>query len=168
MPMAQKINEGTYLTFALAQEEYGIEMHRVLEIQGTSAIEPLADGSPLVRGILSGRGKRLPVLDLRGCLGKAQGDLPRQNCIVTVAVRGWEGKLFHLALLVDGVREVVQVLNQDLEEAPEMEEDARAEFLKGLAQCQERLVILLDLDRLARLEELEEVKFEQGGSHEIA
>lgn len=156
MQMASRINEGTYLTFALAREEYGIEMHRVLEILGTSAVEPLAEEGSVVRGILPWRGQKVPVLDLRRCLGKAQWDLPHQSCVVTVTAKDWEGRMGYMALLVDGVREVVQVWNENVEEGPALEEDPRAEFLKGLAQCQERLVILLDLDRFANLEELEE------------
>ena len=159
MQMTQRINEGAYLTFSLEREEYGIEMHRVLEILGTSAVEPLKGVSSLVRGVLPWRGKKIPVLDLRQCLGKSPLALPHQSCVVTVAAKDWEGSLHTMALLVDGVREVVQVWNENLEAAPGSEEDPRAGYLKGLAQCQERLVILLDLDELAKLDELEEVKY---------
>ena len=81
------------------------------------------------------------------------------------AAKDWEGSLHTMALLVDGVREVVQVWNENLEAAPGSEEDPRAGYLKGLAQCQERLVILLDLDELAKLDELEEAKSLEGGSY---
>ncbi len=158
MQMTQRITEGRYLTFSLAHEEYGVEMHRVLEILQASGIEPLSEGSSLIKGLLPWRGQKVPVLDLRRCLGKDEAERSSESCIVTVTAKGWEGNLSLMALLVDGVREVVQVWNENLEQASVLEEDPREEFLKGLVQCDERLVILLDLDRLARLDEVEEAK----------
>jgi purine-binding chemotaxis protein CheW len=157
--------EGRYLTFSMGREEYGIEIQRVREIMGFAAIETIADAGPSIRGVIRLRGKVVPVLDLRQRFGLEGAEIQRGSCVVTVLVKGWEGPCW-LGLLVDGIREVVQVWTRDLEEAAVMEGDPREEFLFGLARCQDRAVLLLDVDKVAKEEAVEEIKLSWGGSHE--
>lgn len=141
--------EGRYLTFSLAGREYGVEVQKVREILEPSCLEPLSGAELNVRWVLRLRGRVVPVVDLRRRFGLAPtGAFPHQ-CIVTVVVRGWDGP-FLMGLLVDGVREVVQVWSKDLVEG--MAGEGREQCLLGPVQCQDRPVLLLDVDALSEEE----------------
>jgi purine-binding chemotaxis protein CheW len=157
--------EGRYLTFSVAHAEYGVEIHRVREIIGPVVLEAVPEAAPHIRGILRLRGKVVPVVDLRSRFGLVEGETHRGSCVVTVLARGWNGP-FLIGLLVDGIREVVQVWTQNLEKAPVKAEEARDRFLMGSARCQDRVVLLLDVEKVAEGEEVEAEKLFSGGSHE--
>ncbi len=165
MQMALHKAEGRYLTFSIVREEYGVEIHRVREIIGPVVLEVVPDTAPHIRGILKLRGKVVPVVDLRNRFGLEETEAGKGNCVVTVLAKGWDGP-YLMGFLVDGIREVVQVWSRDLEGVPGMEEDSREEFLLGLAQHQDRAVLLLDVDKIAREEGVEEIKLSWGGNHE--
>ncbi len=153
MEMTLHKSEGRYLTFSIAHEEYGVEIHRVREIIGPVVLEVVPDAAPHVRGILRLRGKVVPVVDLRNRFGFEKGEAHPGSCVVTVLAKGSDGP-FLVGLLVDGIREVIQVWTGDLEEELEMREDSRNEFLMGLARCQDRFVLLLDVEKIAKGEEV--------------
>jgi len=157
--------EGRYLTFTAAQREYGVEIQKVREILEPSALEPLPQAASHVRWVLHLRDRVVPVVDLRRCLGLGDTGARPNQCVLTVVVRGWDGP-FLMGILVDGVREVLQVWSKDLGEPPE-EEGCREAFLLGPVHSGDRLVFLLDVDGLA--EEVKAVQFNSiyGGSHEV-
>ncbi len=157
--------EGRYLLFSIGQETYGVGIHRVREIIGPVELQALPEASPTIAGVVTLRGKTIPVVDLKSRLGLEPQERTGGSCVLTVLAKGWEGPLW-MGILVDGVQEVVQVRSSDLEELPEMEEDPRSEWLMGLAKTQDRIVLLLDVDRVAKEEEVESVKYSLGGSHE--
>jgi purine-binding chemotaxis protein CheW len=157
--------EGKYLLFTLALETYAVGIHEVLEILGPLDLPELAEGSPSVRGLLNLRGKVVPVIDLRCRLGLDVAKTNPGRCVLTVRAQGWDGPLW-IGLVVDGIQNVVQIKQEELEEVPDMEDDPRNGFIRGLAQCQDRVVLLLDVDQVAKGDEVEAVQFALGGSHE--
>jgi purine-binding chemotaxis protein CheW len=159
--------EGRYLTFSVAHEEYAVEVHRVREIIGPSAMEPAANAAPYIRGVIQLRGRTVPVLDLRRRFGLEEAEQRREDCIITVLVKGWE-EPFLMGLLVEGIREVIQIWTENLEKAPAMEGDPREDFLLGLAQLEDRVVLLLDVDKLAKEEEVEEADLNMGDPKTIS
>jgi purine-binding chemotaxis protein CheW len=165
MEMTLHKAEGRYLTFSIAHEEYGVEIHRVREIIGPVVLEVVLNAAPHIRGILRLRGKVVPVVDLRNRFGLEKGEPGQGSCVVTVLAKGWDGP-FLVGLLVDGIREVVQVWTGDLEKDPAMKGDSRNEFLMGLARCQDRSVLLLDVEKMAKGEDVESLKYFLGASHE--
>jgi purine-binding chemotaxis protein CheW len=156
--------EGRYLTFTLAQREYGVEIQKVREILEPLALEPLPQAASHVRWVIRLRNRVVPVVDLRRCLGLGNTGARPNRCVLTVVIRGWNGP-FLMGILVDGVREVLQVWSKDLEESTE--EDRPEAFLRGPVRSEERLVSLVDVDGLA--EEVEAGQFNSidGGSHEV-
>ncbi len=144
--------EGRYLTFSVAREEYAVEVHRVREIVDSSTMELKSNPDSSLCGVLKLRDREVQVIDLtrRFSLGKAWDRLG--GCVVTVLVKGWNGPLL-MGLLVDGVREVIQVWTKDLENELVLEPGPRKSFLLGSIRCQDRLVHLLDADQLAVKEE---------------
>jgi purine-binding chemotaxis protein CheW len=163
--MIRKI-EGRYLTFSLAGGEYGVEIQKVREILEASAVKSLPKTPATVAGVLRLRDRAVPVLNLKACLGLDVAGPGEACCILTVVVRGWNGPLL-MGLLVDGVREVIQVGSNDLEGGTGMEEGSGRDFLQGRVKYQDRRVQLLDVDGLAEKEAVENLNLTLGGSHEV-
>lgn len=139
--------EGRYLAFSVAGREYAVEVQKVREILEPSLMEPLPNPVSHARWVIRIRGRVVPVVDLRRRLGlEKTGARPTQS-VLTAVVRGWNGPQL-LGLLVDGIREVIQVWSKDLEDV-EREEAGDWEGLLSPIQYQDRCVCLLNVDQLA-------------------
>ena len=136
-----------YLTFRLAQEEYGVSILRVQEIKGYSAVTPIPNTPPHVRGVMNLRGAVMPVLDLRLRFGLPQAETTKFTVIVVVNVAN---KI--VGLVVDAVNDVLDCEAQSIEPCPSLGAGVDTSFLTGMAKQGERLVALLDLERVFGVE----------------
>lgn len=134
-----------YLTFMLGAEEYGLEILRVQEIKGFSAITPIPNTPPHIKGVMNLRGTVVPVLDLRMKFALAKAEYNQFTVIIVVNVGS---KV--TGLVVDAVSDVLDVPANDIDPAPEMG-GADVSFLRGLAKSGDRLIALLDIDKVAGL-----------------
>ncbi len=134
---------GMYLTFQLAEETYGLEILKVREIIGTMDITSVPRTAPYVKGVINLRGRVIPVVDLRRKFGMDEIDWTTETCIIVVRVRGMD-----MGLLVDRVREVLDIASDAIEAAPEMGDAADAGFLLGLGKTDDGVTILLDIGRV--------------------
>ena len=154
--------EGKCLTFRLGKEEYGVEILKVREIVGLLDITAVPMTADHVRGVVNLRGKIIPVVDLRRKLGLPETERSRENCIIIVIVRGRQGEVL-VGLLVDAVNEVLWVGEGEVDPLPDMGGTQSLDFVRGLAKVRGRVVILLDIDKVVRqqdlqgLEELEKI-----------
>ena len=150
---------GKYLTFRLGHECYGLPVLQVREIIRLVDITPVPQMPPDIRGVINLRGKIIPVADLRVKFGLAQTEANEQNCIVVVQVRKSAGSVFQLGLIVDAVQEVVQIGTEDLEETPQFGSQATLDYILGIAKLKDRVVILLDMDKVLAAGSLEQASF---------
>ena len=146
-PARESIREavagGKFLTFFLADEEYGIEILKVHEIISLLPITRVPRTPEFIRGVVNLRGKVIPIMDLRRKFGmEAGGDA---NCIIVVQLRGVQ-----TGVLVDRVSEVLSIAAADIEPPPAFGADVQTEYLLGLAKSQDRVRLLLDIDRAPR------------------
>ena len=132
-----------YLTFALAKEDYGIEILKVQEIRGRTAITAIPHTPAHVRGVMNLRGTVVPVIDLRLRFGLPTTEYDRFSVIVVVKVAARV-----VGLVVDSVSDVLDVYPKDVEPPPELGAKEATSFMTGMARAGERLVVLLDIDRL--------------------
>lgn len=139
-----------YLTFTLGQEEYGIEILRVQEIKGYSAITPIPNTPPYIKGVMNLRGTVVPVVDLRVKFGMASAEYNRFTVVIVVTL---ETRV--VGLVVDGVSDVLTIAGADVVPTPEMGDGIDTTFLTGMVRSSERLTALLAIDRLVGLRELE-------------
>jgi purine-binding chemotaxis protein CheW len=144
---------GSYLAFSIARETYGVELGRVLEIVPATDPHLKPFSYPLVRGVLKRRGREIPVIDLRARFGLE--DSMVDGCVVTAVAKGWGGSKV-IGFWVDRIQQIVRIAPEDFEATPNLEGDAREDFIKGLALFRDRVVLLLDLDSLAKEESVEE------------
>jgi len=136
-----------YLTFRLADEQYGVEILRVQTIQGWERVTPLPGTPDYVLGVINLRGAVVPIVDLKQRFGLPDGERGRTTVVVIVRMEGTDRERI-IGLVADAVCDVCDVSEQELRPAPEIGDRTGTEYLKGLAQIDERMVILLDVDRL--------------------
>lgn len=144
---------GKYLTFKLAEEEYGLAILKVREIIGLMDITAVPRAPHHIRGVVNLRGKIVPVLDLRRKFGLPDVELKRENCIVTAMIEGGHESIL-VGLLVDSVSEVLLVEDGAIEPVPALQ-DVKLPFVVGLAKSQDKVRILLDIDKVVHEENLE-------------
>lgn len=132
-----------YLTVSLAHEEYGIDILAVREIRGWTPVTRIPQAPHYVLGVLNLRGAIVPVLDLRLRFGLVREEYSATTVTVIVTVAGR-----HFGVVVDGVSDVLDVTSADVRPVPDMGTAVDTEYLKGLTSVAERMVLLLDVDKL--------------------
>ena len=150
-------NPGKYLSFVLGREEYGLEILKVQEIIGIMDVTRVPRTPPYVRGVINLRGRVIPVVDLRGKFQMAGIDDTEKTCVIVVQIS--QGDLtVTMGVIVDEVSEVLSFTQEQIEPAPSfgggMDE---MEFITGMGKLGKKVVILLDVDRVLKGEELEAV-----------
>ena len=145
--MSQSNSDGTaatqYLTVNLADEEYGIDILAVREIRGWSPVTRIPQAPGYVLGVLNLRGAIVPVLDLRLRFGLSREEYTGTTVTVVITVAG---RLF--GVVVDAVSDVLDVEQNNVRPVPDMGTAVDTEYLKGLTSIGERMVLLLDADKL--------------------
>ncbi|MBI3777555.1 MAG: purine-binding chemotaxis protein CheW [Gammaproteobacteria bacterium] len=146
-------NEEQFLTFRLDGQEYGIAILKVQEIKGWDRMTPIPNSPPYVKGVLNLRGVIVPVFDLRLRFGLPETARDAFTVIIVVNIGG------RLAgIVVDAVSDVINVGAEQQCAAPEYEGQQNREFIKGLAQVDGKLLILLDIDRMVNPEALDKTE----------
>jgi purine-binding chemotaxis protein CheW len=158
---------GKFLTFYLADEEYGVEILKVQEIIGMQPITRVPRTPAFIRGVINLRGKVIPIMDLRERFGMpaadAHGALDEATaalrCIIVVHVTGPQGQVVPVGIVVDRVSEVAAIADGDVEDAPSFGAGVKTEYLLGLGKAkgtdgQGRVKLLLDIDRVLATDEL--------------
>jgi purine-binding chemotaxis protein CheW len=138
---------GKYLTFVLADEEYGVPVLKVREIIKMMDITEVPQVPAHVRGVLNLRGKVIPVVDLRLKFGFAKGDVNARTCIIVVDVGLASGPVL-MGVIVDQVSDVLNIVAEEIEEMPEFGERVCTDCMKGVAKVKGTVKVLLDLDRV--------------------
>jgi purine-binding chemotaxis protein CheW len=142
------------LTFVLGNETYGVDILRVQEIRGWSAVTKIPNSAPHVLGVLNLRGSIVPVVDLRKRFSLEQAEYTAVTVIIVLSVRGQAGRR-DFGVVVDGVSDVVDVQASEVRPTPDLGCRAATDHIRGLVPVNERMVVLLDLDRLIGAEMVE-------------
>jgi purine-binding chemotaxis protein CheW len=144
------------VTFNLG-EEYGVPITQVQEIIRVGNITIVPNSPSYMEGVINLRGRVLPVLNLRKRLKLPVTDVTKASRIIVTEV---SSKM--LGLLVDAVSHVIKVPSEVVEKAPEEVLEIDTDYITGVGKLKDRLVILLDLEKLLRKEKIE---IKEGGSH---
>jgi purine-binding chemotaxis protein CheW len=142
-----------FLTFFVADEEYGVEILRAREIVEFETLTKVPTMPACVRGVINLRGSVVPIVDLTAKLRLPEIVPTRLTCVVILEV-GSEGEKDVLGLLVDRIGQVIEFAGDDVQPAPAFGTRIRAEFLAGMGRTGSKFVLLLNVDRLLTPEEL--------------
>jgi purine-binding chemotaxis protein CheW len=149
--MADK--EGKYLTFTLAEEEYGIGILKIKEIIGMLPITSVPQTPDFVKGVINLRGKVIPVMDLRLRFGMMSMDYTERTCIIVVEISGQAGTIL-VGIVVDAVSEVLNIKGDDIEKTPTFGTKLNTDYILGMAKMEGGVKILLDIDQVLSSDEL--------------
>jgi purine-binding chemotaxis protein CheW len=132
-----------FLTFCLGDELYGMDILRVKEIKGYTAITKIPNMPSHIKGVLNLRGAIVPIVELRTAFGMPTIDYTAFTVIILVVVRDRI-----LGLVVDSVSDVVTISQKDIEASPDFGTKVDASFLSGIGKSGDKLVALLNIDQL--------------------
>jgi purine-binding chemotaxis protein CheW len=144
---AMEEKEGKYLTFTLAEEEYGIGILKIKEIIGMMAITTVPQTPKFVKGVINLRGKVIPVIDLRLRFGMESMDYTERTCIIVVEIDGTASTV-QIGIVVDAVSEVLNITGKDIEDTPTFGAKLNTNYILGMAKMEGGVKILLDIDRV--------------------
>lgn len=145
--------EGKYLTFSLAEEEYGIGILKIKEIIGMMPITSVPRTPDFVRGVINLRGKVIPVIDLRLRFTMPENEYTDRTCIVVVEIGGKAMDMV-IGIVVDSVSEVLNIKNEEIEDTPAFGTALDTEYILGMAKVEGGVKILLDIDMVLSSEEM--------------
>jgi len=134
---------GKYLTFVLGAEQYGVEIVKVREILGVLPITPMPQAPGYIKGVINLRGRVIPVVDIRTKFGMPEKENTPETCVIVVDVGGKS-----TGLLVDTVREVMDIPEEQIEAPPHFGAGVDAGFVHGLGKIGGHVKILLDIDHV--------------------
>lgn len=138
------------LTFSLAGEEYGVDILAVREIRSWSRVTRIPQTPDYVLGVLNLRGAVVPIMDLRLRFGLKRESYGDDTVMIVVAIGE---RLF--GIVVDAVSDVIDIDPAAIKPVPDMGAVVETRYLKGLATHVERMVMLLDVEKLMRPEDVE-------------
>jgi len=138
-----------FVSFKVDDSEYGIDIMAVREIQGWVKVTTLPNTPEYVRGVLNLRGTIVPIFDLRCRFGNGRTDATTLHVVIIVAV----GERT-MGLLVDAVSDILTINTEEILPVPEIEARGDQRFLTGLITVQERMVAILEIERLFDIEDL--------------
>ena len=136
-----------YLTFMLAGEEYGVDILRVQEIKGWDKVTRIPHTPEYILGVINLRGAVVPILDLRRRFGLETIEFGATTVVIVVRVVSAGGERT-VGVVVDAVSEVYNVDPADTKPPPDVCGTVDTVFVKALATMDEKMLILLDIDRL--------------------
>ena len=143
---------GRYITFALGEEEYGIEIRYVTEIIGMQPITPLPETPEHVRGIVNLRGKVIPVIDMRQKFKMDAIDYTDRTCILVI-----DTSELSAGLIADSVSEVMSISDEQVSLPPSGRMGIQNKCLKGIGIVNGATKLLLDCDALFIEDEIEQI-----------
>lgn len=142
-----------YLTFRIGHENYGLELSQTREIIEYNGITEIPLMPNFLRGVINLRGEVVPVIDLAIRLGRKAIEVQKRTCIIVVELYSNEQNHV-LGLLADAVSEVIEMEEDNIEDAPSFGANIRAEFIQGIAKCDDEFVVLLDANNTLSIREL--------------
>ncbi len=154
----QKGNEGNseilqLVSFRIGNEEFGVDILSVREINRMSEITQVPNSPEFIDGVINLRGKVIPVLDLRTKLDMERIDYSKDTRIIVVELQGRT-----VGFVVDAVSEVLRIPSNITEPPPPMVAGIDAEYITAVAKLEDRLLILLDLEKTLSLQEKESLE----------
>ncbi|MHC5057575.1 MAG: chemotaxis protein CheW [Planctomycetota bacterium] len=143
-------HEVQVVTFTLGREEYAIDILQVQEIVMMTEITRMPRAPKFIEGIVNLRGQMIPIIDMRKRFDLAEAEHDSETRIIIVEIGG---EL--VGMVVDGVREVIRLPDSAISPPPPMIQGISAEYLNGIGQIGERLLIMLDLGKILSADEQE-------------
>ncbi len=140
------------VTFSIGEEEFGVDILKVQEIIRTMEITKVPRAQSFVEGVINLRGKVIPIIDLRRRFGLVSKKHDKHTRIIVIEINN-----MIVGFVVDSVSEVLRIPASTVEPPPPVVAGLESEYISGVGKLHDRLLILLDLDKLLSNEDLEAI-----------
>ncbi len=144
-----KAKPGQYLTFQLMNEQYGVAIETVREINQFGEITPVPKTPDYVKGVMNLRGKIIPVVNLRVKFGMNPKETTRDTCIIVI-----DSEIGQVGMIVDSVKEVIDLQEAQIEPAPSLGNHQALSFVRGMGKDDNHVVILVDIESAFTFEQM--------------
>lgn len=141
------------IIFRLKNEEYGVDVNQVKSIERMERITRVPNTAPFVKGVINLRGVVIPIIDLRNRFGIEHLEYNDSTRIVIVNVDDVE-----VGLIVDAANDVIDIPVNSIEPPPKVVGGVESKYLRGVAKLSNRLLILLNLDKVLNPDEVKELE----------
>ena len=142
-----------YLTFNVNAGNYGVGISGVKEIIEYPSLTRVPMTADFIRGVINLRGNVVPVIDLAVRLGKESSETTKRSCVIIVELSS-DDEQIDVGFVVDGVNEVVDIADDEIEVAPAFGAEIRTDFINGMGKRNDKFVILLELANVLSIAEL--------------
>jgi purine-binding chemotaxis protein CheW len=147
------VEKKEFLAFTLGSEEYCIDILKVQEIRGYETVTPIPNTPAFMKGVVNLRGIIVPIIDLRIKLDLAKVEYDQFTVVIILSIRGRV-----VGIVVDSVSDVVALAPEEIKEAPQFGAAIKTDYIDGLVTIDERMLIIIDIEKLATMEELVQVE----------
>ena len=151
-----------FLTFKLGEEVFALDITKVREVLDFTTVTKVPRTPEFMRGVINLRGSVVPVVDLRLKFGMSRTENTVNTCVIIAEV-AVDGERMVLGALADSVQEVLDLEPGSIAPAPRIGTKLRTEFIRGMGRRDERLIIILDIDKIFSADELAMVKQDDEG-----
>lgn len=152
MSELHKAKPGQYLTFQLKNEQYGVAIGSVREINQYGEVTPVPRTPEFVKGVMNLRGKIIPVVNLRIKFGMELHDVTRDTCIIVI-----DTEIGQVGMIVDAVKEVMDFTDAQIEPPPILGNEKTMSFVRGMGKVDKTVVILVDVVSAFSSEQMSEI-----------
>lgn len=141
-----------YLTFFSDNQLFGIPIAHVVQIVGVQEIIAVPEFPAYAKGIINMRGNIIPIIDVRMRLNKPEADYCERTCIIVTNVND-----SFIGFIVDDVNEVTNIEENDILQPPALNKDYVNRYITGIAKKTNKLILLMDIQKMLSNEEIEEI-----------
>ena len=138
-----------YLTFTLGKEEYAMDILKVQEIRGYDSVTHIANAPNFMKGVINLRGVIVPVIDLRIKFNLEQVTYDEFTVVIIISILGRV-----IGMVVDGVSDVIALSAGQIRAVPDLVATIDTKYLVGLGTVENRMLILVDIERLMTSQEM--------------
>ena len=138
-----------FLIFTLGAEEYGLDILKVQEIRGYDAVTRIANSPEFLKGVINLRGVITPIVDMRVKFNLAKVSYDQLTVVIILNIQGRT-----IGMVVDGVSDVTTLAPEQIRPAPEFGATLDARYIVGLGVVEERMIILVDIEKLMSAEDM--------------
>lgn len=155
----------SYLTFKLGDEIFAANVSKVLNILEMTKITKVPKAPPFMKGVINLRGSVLPLIDTRIKFGMTEIEFTTNTCILVLDIV-LNDESVRVGSLVDSVREVIEIKDNQIQEPPSLGSKYKSEFISGMAKIDDTFIMILDLEQIFSSDDiinLKGVSFETAG-----
>lgn len=151
-------NSNAYLTFALGDEKFAIPVDHVQEVVEFGQVTKVPNAPGYMLGIINLRGRVLPLLDTKLKLGLSATAITTKSRIMILDIQTVEEKNYQIGAMVDFAREVVEIEENDIQDAPEFENLKTSAPITGIVNHHGDITMIMDITKVFSMSELADIK----------